>query len=259
MRIVTMGKLVRISIVPSRGFSLIEILVVIGIISLLLGILLPALERAREQTNTVRCASNLSQIGVALLIYSNQNHGHYPRTIYDPAAALCAGTNPAAADPFAAGGPLANDVTAPFFLLVRTEGIPTKLFADPYTDEFESTPDPASDPSSRSNFTDYKKNLAYSYANPYPSSAAVSAGYLLTNKIHPTFVLAADLNPGTGAGKNSRNHEGRGQNVLFADNHVDWETKTNCGMNGDEIYTNKSGAVQASPIDATDSVLLPVD
>jgi len=241
------------------GFSLIEILVVIGIISILLGFLLPALERAREQANTLRCAANLNQIGVALLIYSNENHGQYPRTIYDSSAPLCAGTNPAAADPFLPCGPQANDETAPFFLLIRVEHLPVKVFADPYTDEFESVPDPASDPSSRSNFTDYTKNLAYSYANPYPSKSATDAGYKLMNKINSAFAIAADLNPGTGVGKNSRNHEGRGQNVLFADDHVDWETKTNCGINGDDIYTNKSGAVQASPIDANDSVLLPVD
>jgi prepilin-type N-terminal cleavage/methylation domain-containing protein/prepilin-type processing-associated H-X9-DG protein len=243
----------------SAGFSLIEILVVIGIISVLLAILLPSLERAREQANTLRCAANLDQIGVALLIYSNENHGQFPRTVYDPAAPLCAGTNPAAADPFLPGRPAANDETTPFFLLVRIEHMPVKLFVDPYTDEVEGVPDPASDPFSRSNFSDYKNNLSYSYANPYPSKSAVEAGYKMMNKINPAFAVAADLNPGTGAGKNSRNHEGRGQNVLFADGHVDWETTTKCGQNGDDIYTNKLGAIQASPIDASDSVLLPID
>ena len=242
-----------------RGFTLIEILVVIAIIGVLLALLLPALEKVREQANVLRCASNLSQLGVTLAIYSNDHHGQYPRTIYDPAAPLCAGTGASAPNPFGAGGPQANDLTAPLFLLIRLQQMPAKMFNEPYTDELNNQPDPAKDPSTRSNFTDYGNNLGYSYANPYPSHNAVSAGYQFTNRLNPAFALAADQNPGTGGGKNSRNHEGRGQNVLFADYHVEWKTSPFCGVNGDDIYTNKSGAVMASPVDATDSVLLPVD
>jgi prepilin-type N-terminal cleavage/methylation domain-containing protein len=241
-----------------RGFTLIEVLVVLAIIVLLLALLLPALEHAREQANNLKCAANLTQIGVSLLTYSNDNHGQFPRTIYDPAAPVVFGSNAAAVDPFQPGGPQANDVTAALFLLMRTRRFPAILFVEPYTDEIENSPDPAINPGSRSNFTDYKKNLGYSYANPYASTAAVAAGFQFNNKINPSFALAADQNPGI-AGKNSRNHEGRGQNVLFADIHVQWETTTACGVNGDDIYTNKAGAIIASPVDGGDSVLLPTD
>ena len=62
----------------SRGFTLVELLVVIGIIAILIGLIFPVISRAREQSKRTACMSNLRQIGQALYMYAHASRDSLP-------------------------------------------------------------------------------------------------------------------------------------------------------------------------------------
>lgn len=71
-----------------RAFTLIELLVVISIIALLVGILLPALGAARRSARNAVCLSNIRQISIGLLTYSESNKGYLPAAKSNPNSSL---------------------------------------------------------------------------------------------------------------------------------------------------------------------------
>jgi prepilin-type N-terminal cleavage/methylation domain-containing protein/prepilin-type processing-associated H-X9-DG protein len=206
-----------------NGFTLVELLVVIGIIALLIAILLPALSKARDAGYRVSCGSNLHQIGLSMLIYAQDNKGAFPRTVwyqdFNGTSApvwqgIMAFSDPAALDPFgnasfvpngydsstpgnttARPGP--NDITSSLFLLIRTEKMNPATFVCPARGIF--FPDKLGGllPTQRSNFTSpYNLSYSVSLMYPYDDTYASSVNYHWDIKAKGDFAIMADLNPG---------------------------------------------------------------
>lgn len=267
-----------------RAFTLVELLVVVGIVALLISILLPSLAKAREQGNRIKCASNLRQIAISAIAYANDNRGRFPRTYWQPGVGLENSTrggpnNVPASNPFNLADPAgpvgADNAGASLYLLVRGKYVPPEVFRCPSNALAE--PMNAAEVDRYSNFpAPLRVYNSYSYAAIFPNNNAVKAGWKLDLSSSPDWPLAADINPGKGgknfsteelqdvtsvaftdsprdmARANSNNHRNRGQQVVYVDGHAEWSTSPFCGPIRpgttwrDNIYANSKGVDDAS-------------
>jgi prepilin-type processing-associated H-X9-DG protein len=253
----------------------------------------------------VKCASNLRQIGQGIQMYANENKGNFPRTYFEPSdpnakADTLGNTSPKSFGdtPGSAGPPGPNNVTSSLFLLLKTQDLTSEVFICP-SSQGERDTFGGKSVQERSNFTLIPLNLTYSYICPFPAKAARDAGFKLNYTLTSDFAIAADINPGKAGGNpkddvvtprvnsarnemqkaNSNNHNGDGQNVLYADGHVEFQNTPFCGMlrsppggaGGpaasfrDNIFTATTGVAKTGttsgqgPQDQNDSILYPHD
>jgi prepilin-type N-terminal cleavage/methylation domain-containing protein len=263
-----------------RAFTLVELLVVIAIIALLIAILLPALNSARERANRVKCASNLRALGQGITMYAGDNKGQYPRVRHVPGEVPTFFTGFYRESGFGpTGEPFPNDVTAALFLLVRGKYLTLSAFICPSS--IQKVDDLQGFSILKcSNFSDtlpYGWSLSYSYANPYSGYAGFDpkdVEYKFTPQTRGDFAIAADRNDGDDRFKNvnsnapasdmkwmnSQNHNRAGQNVLYNDGHVVWCISPFVGIDRDNIYTRAGETFGKAgwPHGKNDTVLLPM-
>lgn len=278
---------------PRVRFRFVDLLIILPVVMIVFIAIIPrGLGRSHEAANRIRCAANLRSIGLAMRMYANdETRTHaFPRTLYRPDAPPVAFTHPNAANPFTDPSPPGpNDVTAVVFLLIRTQDFTTSIFICPASPAAAFEFDGGKNIQNYSNFRS-QRELSYSFHNPYGPADAEERSIRWDTNLPGDFAIAADINPGAAEllttpptanpslrrKLNSPNHDGDGQNVLYADGHAEWQASPFVGAspnggNGfaDNIYTLGPNPAEGHPGITTpigiigppaapnDSILLP--
>jgi prepilin-type N-terminal cleavage/methylation domain-containing protein len=259
-----------------KGFTLVELLVVIAIIALLMGILMPALAKVKQIANRILCGSNLSAIGKAMMLYSNEFDQTYPRaggprSEWGSLGYITQWDALSTADAFGAESGAQATITSSFYLLIKFNEMTPKQFicnGDIRNTEFDLSnwlTDCDSLTAAYDFATQPALHCSYSMHLPYipvdagaPVVPASDAGAPLCADRNPYLDVQAHWLDGQDTSgrypaepptwdmdlgyididkcTNSQCHEREGQNVLFNDGHVDFEELPNCGIDNDNIW-----------------------
>jgi prepilin-type N-terminal cleavage/methylation domain-containing protein len=264
-----------------RGFTLVELLVVVSIIALLISILLPSLKRAREQSKLVVCKSNLHQIGTGIQLYAQDNLGLIPRGP-EPVIPVDLGGNHLATNQLWLGN---NASFVSMFSQCQFTGLgmlqdttlpDLNLFFCPSDDSFNRTEESPKVPTSRPDELECGSNTAYadeafgSYQyrqlDELPENASTGnldrLGFHIIDGVKVRVAaLAMDTNAlGLDEDSHHTNHKGEFSNVLFMDASVTtYRNRDNVlGLSRDVFEQAGQGNLQAI-FDAMDQLLINAD
>ncbi len=259
-----------------RGFTVWELVCIIGVIALLFALLMPALSKVKRVSTRVVCGTNLKGLGTAMAVYANDYGGWYPQLPGTGRWSRLLGFDyhmeRPDLTPGGAQGSTGRTITASWYLLVRETDVSPKSLICPetrqeafggrylvYNKDVTEMWDFGAEP---------YKHVSYAMHLPYgrfPANANRSAAFALAADMSPWFVNGDIVPPGQngeapqlalddyrssslsyGPGRraaNSSNHGGgkgwggEGQNVLFADGHSSYQQRPDVGIARDGIYT----------------------
>jgi prepilin-type N-terminal cleavage/methylation domain-containing protein len=262
-----------------KGFTLIELLVVIAIISILAAMLLPSLSRAREQARRTACKNNLKQLGLALLIYSNDYSGSFPTGkgshladltmlwssgyAKDPNVFECPSASYEAQE-IAPGETFGLGLGGSLYIDAIYYGDYAGLARASTGFSYDNTKRDDDAPmvavlADRQWAMEGNEVVVYTWGT-YTMSFAEDTNYVYADNIDFETPVNQNDSP---FDNNSPNHQYEGENVLYVDGHVAWSGVPTCGYQGENIYywdaTNPNTTVVPSILAPTDSYVTLVE